>query len=114
MTLETVTGHSMDGEMIGRYFRNLVNLFFKILPMREDEEPSLGIYMQSLRDELLGFQSLIVAIENDPAFLSLLSILQHLIDTPDAPVQHVRREVFHAISICYKLRDHYSMSEAVM
>jgi len=108
MTLETTTGHKLEGVMVAKYFRNLVNLFFKILPMREDSEPSLDTYMCNLRDELLGCKSLIVAVEYDPSYLSLISLLQHLIDAPDASVSHVRRCVFNAIAICNKLGARYS------
>ena len=41
--------------------------------------------------------------------MTLISILQYLIDTPDCPVQDVKREVFRAISICNKLKSRYTM-----
>ena len=112
MILDTTTADTIDTAMVEKYFRNLVNRFFKILPMREDDEPSLNTYMCSLRDELLGCKSLIIALDNNPSFLSLISLLQHLIDAPDASVRHVRRVVFNAISICHKLDALYSESEA--
>ena len=45
----------MDEMVLSNYLRNLVNLFFKILPIRESEEPSLTSYMVSLQTELIGF-----------------------------------------------------------
>ena len=41
----------MNSSILNNYLRNLVNLFFKILPIRESEEPSLVAYMTSLQAE---------------------------------------------------------------
>jgi len=48
------------------------------------------------------------AIHPDPKFLSLLAILQYLIDHPGCEARDVKREVFRAISICGKLADQYA------
>lgn len=108
MMIETRTGQSIDQEVLHNYFRNLVNLFFKILPIREANEKSLTTYMQSLQAELLGCKSLISAIQNDASYLTLLAILQYLIDNPDCSIKEVKREVFRAISICNKLKAQYA------
>lgn len=98
----------MDSLILKNYLRTLINLFFKILPIRESGENSLPTYMQSLQAELLGCHEFIEAIHNDPLFLSLLSILQYLIDNPSCDVSVVKREVFKAISICNKLKSKYA------
>lgn len=92
--------------MLKNYLNGLVNQFFKIIPLKECEEPSLHAFMESFQAELLGFKSLIDVIGEDSMYLSLLSILQYLIDN-DCPIQVVRREVFQAISICKKLIKKY-------
>lgn len=102
----TVLDQTLPEELVNNYFQNLVNRYFKILPMRENEEPSLMKYLKSLRIELLGCKGVIPKFENDPSYLTLLSILQYIIDNPDCPLDDVRREVFHAISICNKLQRH--------
>lgn len=111
MTVETSTGISIDVEVLHNYFRNLVNLFFKILPMRENNEESLFTYMHSLQIELLGCKELIYAIQYDSNYLTLLSILQYLIDNPECGVSEVKREVFRAISICNKLQSKFLSQE---
>ena len=98
----------VDAEVLHNYFRNLVNHFFKILPIREQNEESLTTYMQSLQAELLGCKGLVSAIQNDASYLTLLSILQYLIDNPECTVREVKREVFRAISICNKLKAQYA------
>lgn len=104
---KTVSGKAITPNMLHNYLRNLVNQFFKILPIRESEEGTLITYMQSLQVELLGFNELMVAIKDDQRLLSLISILQYLIDNPECPIPVVRREVFRAISLCNKLDTEY-------
>lgn len=108
MMIPTKAGVPMDSEILGNYLSNLVNHFFKILPIKESGESSLDVYIRSLQAELLGCKELIEAIHNDALFLTLISILQYLIDAPSCDVPTVKREVFRAISICNKLRQKYA------
>lgn len=107
MTVKICNGESVDTELLCNYFKRLVNQFFKILPIRENEHESMPAYLSSLQAELLGCKSFIPELCTDPSFLSLLSILQYLIDYPECSVREVRREVFHSISICNKLKALY-------
>lgn len=112
MMVETSIGVPMSAKMLSEYMRSLVNRFFKILPIRENGEESLGTYMESLQGELLGCRELIIAIHEDPMFVSLLNILQYLIDNPECSLVTVKREVFRAISICNKLKAKYAVEMA--
>lgn len=107
MTVMTTTNAELDSGLVYNYFGNLVNQFFKILPMREAEEETLPVYLESLRSELLGCGKLIEDLEYDPSFLTLINILQFLIDNPECSVFKTKREVFKAISICNKFRSLY-------
>lgn len=107
MTVNTTADTQLSSELVFNYFRNLVNQFFKILPMRESNEKSLPAYMESLRDELLGCKGLIVEMNSNPSFLTLVNILQFLIDNPDCSVGTTKREVFKAIAVCNKLKDRF-------
>lgn len=113
MTVETAAGIPMSNDMLVGYLRYLVDRFFKILPIKENKngefnEGDLIVYIESLQTELLGCQGLILALKNDPAFVSLLNILQYMIDNEDCSKVTTKREVFRAISICNFLRDKYS------
>lgn len=108
MMIETIAGKPVDSKLLHNYFKTLVNHFFKILPIRENEEASLPTYMRSLQVELLGCQAFIPALCEDAAYLTLLGVLQYLIDNPVCKVREVRREVFRAISICNKLKAQYA------
>lgn len=103
----------MSAKVLSNYLRSLVNLFFKILPLKESGERSLETYMRSLQAELIGCNALVEAIHDDSMFLSLVAILQYLIDNPDCDVAFVKREVFHAISLCNKLREKYAVPQEV-
>lgn len=108
MIINTAAELPIDGELLHNYFRTLVNHFFKILPIRENEEESLETYVHSLQLELFGCKELVPELKTNSFYLSLLSILQYLIDNPYCDVRIVRREVFRAISICNKLKAIYS------
>jgi len=97
----------LSNELLGNYFERLVNKFFKILPMRENAEESLSVYVQSLLAELLGAGNLIPNMKNDADYLTILAVLQYLTDHPKCKVSDVKREVFGAISVCNKLRLRY-------
>lgn len=104
--MNTINGYDIPAEMVGNYLSGLVNQFFKILPIKESGEPSLNEFMRSLQVELIGHKDLMAYLSNDAMYMTLLSILQYMIDNDcDTPV--VKREVFKAISICKKLRKKY-------
>lgn len=107
MTIDTRIGIPVEADLIAGYFHNLVNMFFKILPMKENGETTLDIYMESMLSELMGGQRFIVGFGDDALFCSLLFILQGLIDHPEWSSKRVKREVFRAISICNKIKSRY-------
>ena len=92
MMIQTTVGVPMDAMVLNNYFRT---------------------HMRSLQAELLGCKELIEAIHEDPLFLSLIAILQYLIDNPSCEVSVVKREVFRAISICNKLKSRYAVPQEV-
>lgn len=105
--ITTVNDVPVSEKLLQNYFQSLVNRFFKILPIRESGEETLIVYMRSLQCELLGCKGLLPILNENSQFLTLASILQYLIDTPDCPVKDVKREVFRAIHICNHLKENY-------
>ena len=108
--MKTVSGSEIPDMLVGNYLSGLINQFFKILPIKESGEPSLKEFMRSLQLELIGCKGLIEKLSYDSMFLSLISILQYMIDE-DCDVPTVKREVFKAIRICKKLRQKYCGEE---
>lgn len=96
----------IDRTVLIRYISGLINRFYKILPLREEGEPTLRQYQESLLREMLGCQSLVVAMKDDDRYMSLLAILQYMIDhEPDVP--KTKAEVFRAINILRQLQRKY-------
>ena len=104
MSINIAANTQLDIELLLNYFKMLVNHFFKILPMREHNEESLPVYLESLHAELLGCNKFMAELGYDPEFLTLINILQYFIDNPDCSVGITKREVFKAISICNKIK----------
>ena len=109
--LETTTGDNLSASLITHYINALVNKFVKILPIKENEEHTLHTYLKSLQAELLGCKGLIKKVNDDPLLLTMIAILQFLIDNPECSKSEVKREVFRAISICNKLKTKYSTED---
>lgn len=108
--MKTKQGMDISKQMVSRRLSGLVNQFYKILPIKESGESTLQAYMSSLQREMLGCQSLILALGDDPQYLTLLSILQYMIDY-ECDVATVRSEVFKSISILKRMRDRYDAME---
>jgi hypothetical protein len=96
-TLTPVTSSAL----LVTYLDRLVSQFFKILPMREQADPSLPSFMRSLQREMLGCQVLVSAAHHDARYTTLLAILQYMIDA-ECTVAETKTEVFKAIDICKK------------
>lgn len=109
--MTTIKNVELPAEVIQRHLQSLIGRFYKILPIKESGEPSLNKYMDSLQREMLGCHSLIVALNYDELYLSLLSVLQYLIEN-DCDTDIVRYEVFKAIDTCKKLQKKYGVVEA--
>lgn len=108
MTYATTVGVPMDAKVLDAYLQRLVNRFFKILPLKEENDPTLKMYIKNFQVELMGCTGLVECLEHDSRFLSLVSILQYLSDNPDLDVREVRNEVFQSITICEKLKARYA------
>ena len=109
MMIQTKPGIPLENAFLCNYFDTLIDMFFKILPIWENGEKSLPLYMRGLQAELLGCSELITALHGDARFITLLSILEYLIDHPETEKRDVKRYVFRAISVCNKLKSYYAV-----
>lgn len=108
MILETTLYDGITSETVSKYFGNLINKIFKLLPMVEEGDNSIETYIDGLQVELDGCHDLIVIIREDPIFISLLSTLAWLRQNAlkqDCSFKRIRREIFQAISICKKMEE---------
>ena len=97
---------SYEDEPETNKFTDMVNQFYKILPLKENNSPTLQQYMVGFMRELLGLQSLMNDLNNDGLFANLLGILQYLIDN-DCDTSTIKTDVFKAIGIVKKLQQKY-------
>lgn len=105
--MKTCRGVELPDEIVRKYMVYLIGQFYKILPIKESGEPTLAKYMESLQREMIGNSRLIAALDHDELYLSLLAILQYLIDHEMCETSVVKSEVFKAINICKKLQKKY-------
>lgn len=82
------------------YLDSLVDGVFKILPLYEEENVGLGVYVESLLFELYGLDKA-VSINDSAYYTSLLSILEHIssIVEEDGNRKVIKRELFKCIRI---------------
>ena len=111
MMIDTKIDVPISGVMLKRYFENLVNQVYKILPMREANMSSLPKYIWRLEAELIGGKTLVSPLTDDSYYGSLINILHYLNEhEQDCTVGQVKQLVFEAIHLCEKLSLRYADS----
>jgi hypothetical protein len=92
----------VDDSLVEKYLEKLVDKIFKLLPLREEENPTLTMYHHSLMLELTGFRSLFSELNDKAELISLLSSLESLLTIEDFKLY--RSKVFECISLVKKVR----------
>ena len=90
-----------DNEKLTTYLNSVVNSVFKILPLWEEQNVGVSTYIESLLFELYGLEE-VVALENSPEYISLLSTLESVkkeVSKKDSKKSIIKREVFKCINI---------------
>jgi hypothetical protein len=91
----------MDNKKLAMYLDSMINSVFKILPLYEEQNVGVAVYIESLIFELDGLQN-VVAIEHSYEYISLLSILSSVkneAEKSDSKKSIIKREVFKCINI---------------
>ena len=104
----TIYDVEISRDVMVKRVNELVNQFYKILPLRENESNTLSQYAGSLLREMLGMKQLLVEWHNDGQYASLLGILQFIVDNPNCDVATVKSDVFKAINIIKRLQKKYT------
>lgn len=90
-----------NNEKLSIYLNAVVNSVFKILPLYEEQNVGIKIYIESLLFELYGLEEA-VKIENSYEYISLLSTLESVkkeITKEDSKKATIKREVFKCINV---------------
>ncbi|AKQ08531.1 hypothetical protein PQE66_gp216 [Bacillus phage PBC2] len=83
------------------YLNSVVNSVFKILPLYEEQNVGVGVYVESLLFELHGLQDA-VEIKHGYEYISLLSTLESVrkeMEKENSRKATVKREIFKCINI---------------
>jgi hypothetical protein len=102
MTIAIKHGYITE-ELFESYLDSLVGKFFKIMPMQNDNDPTLKSYLEGLARELSGSRSLIIILNNNPYFIQLICTVQYLIDN-EVSKKVCKTEVMKCIDISKKLK----------
>jgi hypothetical protein len=88
-------------ERLPIYLNSVVNSVFKILPLYEESNVGLEIYVESLLFELYGLDK-VVEVEQSYEYISLLSTLESVkleVAKEESKKTVVKREVFKCINV---------------
>lgn len=88
------------------FMRDLIGKFYKILPLREKNEPTLDQYIDALMREIIGFKYISKRIASDGRYAALVSTLAFFLHEHPA-VDVVKADVFKSISLIKKMNEKY-------
>ena len=87
------------------YLNFLINRVYKCLPMKENQESSLYLHIESLLREIIGNNNLIIQLKNNANFISLIGKLNYLAITKDIDIKVYRKDIFDCISLIEKIKE---------
>jgi hypothetical protein len=99
--MKTVYGE-LPNELLVVYIDGLISKVFKILPMKEENFPTLSVYIQSLLRELVGANELVEELQLNQDFATLLNVLQSLLNENN--IDNFRSDVFKSISTIKRIK----------
>lgn len=91
----------VNNERLSVYLESLVNNVFKILPLYEEKNEGVSLYVDSLLSELMNLDN-VIEIEASADYISLLATLSSVkgeILKADSQKKVIRRELFKSIDI---------------
>lgn len=98
--MKTKYGAEIDVKTMAEYFNVLIGKCFKLLPLYEEQNDNIEIYLKSLLLELCGGNRLIV---EDTLFLELINNLESLSLVKNKKT--FRSQVLKCTNLCKKISD---------
>lgn len=99
--IETIY-NSLSNEVYENYMKLLINKIYKILPLKEEHSPTVPTYIESLLMEMTGNSKLILALQNNGRYISVINTIEALKECEDTQI--CKREVFKCIREIEKLK----------
>lgn len=100
--------YAIPNQYFANYLKFLVGKVWKILPMSEEDNQNLKLYMEGLQRELIGNMNLIEDLKYDGYFITLLNKIEYLINE-DCEHEIRRKEVFECITTIEKIAEKYQV-----
>lgn len=103
--MNTIYGN-IPNENLSQYLSQLVGKTFKILPLFEENSPTLTSYIKSYQCELIGDAFLFKPLKDEPKFITLLATIEYL---ANAEYDHdtCKREVLKCTNIINDIQARY-------
>lgn len=96
------------GEVSDRYLReylkSLIDKTYKILPLKEEESPTLNKYLNSYLRELVGWTNVFPFYGNEAKIMCVLSTIAYFANN-DCDIADTKSEVFKCIHILEGIKD---------
>lgn len=95
----------VNDNTISQYLETVIDKMFKILPLYEENNETLDVYIESLVFELTGFISKYGGMSTTD-YISIMSTLEGIRITikTEGNQPEVKREVFKCINVVIKIR----------
>lgn len=88
------------------YIKSLVGKFYKIIPMKEENNKNLNVYLDSLSIELSGGLYTFGILKESSQYTTLRNIINYFINN-EYTFSQCKREVFKAIEIIHNMHIKY-------
>jgi hypothetical protein len=98
----------LSSEHFNNYLSKLKNRLFKILPLFEEKNDGLYLYIDSLCFELYGLQYVVNGIEQSNVYIGLLATLESLLDESiihEKGDKFIRSEILRIVNVVDKLKE---------
>lgn len=106
--MKTTYQIDISSVMVDNYLFAAVNKVYKILPLKEHGEETLGKYIHSLVREMLGCHEMIEVFQNDSRYLDVVGALHYMSGhIEEMELEDVKSDVFRCINLIKNLRRQY-------
>ena len=102
MKQDNSTPYTTNNILLIKYLKSSINGLYKILPLKEEDNKDLIVYIKSLKIDLVGNQWNFVQLRYDADYLRVINILNYFVNN-DFDIKTCKREVFKSIRIIQKI-----------
>jgi hypothetical protein len=99
--MDTKYGKLPD-EMLLAYVNGMISKVYKMMPMKQYGTETLPKYIESTLSEFVGQKELVDKLRNDEIFLTILGILENLLNQDD--FKKFRSDIFKVINLIEKIK----------